>query len=79
MYVNPICYFCFFFFRLQLLLETDRMWVTNIVALCLLALVASAEEKKLSSHASTLADNSANLAFRSVNLIIIMHIMTLVT
>lgn len=40
--------------------------MTNIVALCLLAFAASAEEKKLSSHASTLAENSANLAFRSV-------------
>lgn len=49
----------------RLLSETDRMWMTNIVALCLLALAASAEDKKLSSHASTLADNSANLAFRS--------------
>ncbi|XP_037534028.1 serpin H1b [Nematolebias whitei] len=39
------------------------MWMTNIVALCLLAFTASAEEKKLSSHASTLAENSANLAF----------------
>ncbi|XP_019742949.1 serpin H1b [Hippocampus comes] len=39
------------------------MWVSNLVALCLLALAASAENKKLSSHASTLADNSANLAF----------------
>lgn len=39
--------------------------MTNVVALCLLALVASAEDKKLSSHATTLADNSANLAFRS--------------
>ncbi|KAM6988330.1 serpin H1b isoform 1-T2 [Tautogolabrus adspersus] len=39
------------------------MWMTNIVALCLLALVASAEDKKLSSHATTMADNSANLAF----------------
>uniref|UniRef100_A0A8C4E9N8 Serpin H1 n=1 Tax=Dicentrarchus labrax TaxID=13489 RepID=A0A8C4E9N8_DICLA len=39
------------------------MWMTNIVALCLLALMASAEDKKLSSHATTLADNSANLAF----------------
>lgn len=39
------------------------MWVTNCVALCLLALAASAQDKKLSSHASTLADNSANLAF----------------
>ncbi|KAM9358604.1 serpin H1b [Symphorus nematophorus] len=39
------------------------MWLTNVVALCLLTLVASAEDKKLSSHATTLADNSANLAF----------------
>ncbi|XP_062242670.1 serpin H1b isoform X2 [Platichthys flesus] len=39
------------------------MWVTNFAALWLLSLVASAEEKKLSSHAITLADNSANLAF----------------
>ncbi|XP_054649606.1 serpin H1b isoform X2 [Dunckerocampus dactyliophorus] len=40
------------------------MWLSNvIVAFCLLALPASAEDKKLSSHASTLADNSANLAF----------------
>ncbi|XP_037632246.1 serpin H1b [Sebastes umbrosus] len=39
------------------------MWMTNVVVLCLLALVVSAEEKKLSSHATTLADNSANLAF----------------
>ncbi|KAM9732995.1 serpin H1b isoform 1-T2 [Menidia menidia] len=39
------------------------MWMTNIVALCLLAVMASAEDKKLSSHATTLADNSANLAF----------------
>lgn len=41
------------------------MWMTNIVALCLLGLMASAEDKKLSSHATTLADTSANLAFRS--------------
>lgn len=47
----------------QLLLDTDRMWMTNVVALCLLGLVACAEDKKLSSHATTLADNSANLAF----------------
>ncbi|KAK5868424.1 hypothetical protein PBY51_009442 [Eleginops maclovinus] len=39
------------------------MWMTSIVTLCLLALAASAEEKKLSSHATTLADKSANLAF----------------
>ncbi|XP_010789566.1 serpin H1b [Notothenia coriiceps] len=43
------------------------MWMTNVVALCLLALVASAEDKKLSSHATTLADNSANLAFSLYN------------
>lgn len=42
----------------------NRMWMTTAVALCLLAFVASAEDKKLSSHANTLADNSANLAFR---------------
>ncbi|KPP68179.1 serpin H1 precursor-like [Scleropages formosus] len=46
-----------------LLTLTKTMWVTNFVALCLLATSASGEEKKLSSHASTLADNSANLAF----------------
>lgn len=59
--------FCFWPFHrlLQLLLETGRMWMTNFVALCLLVLMASAEDKKLSSHATTLADNSANLAFRS--------------
>ncbi|XP_061682972.1 serpin H1b [Syngnathoides biaculeatus] len=39
------------------------MWVSNLVALCLLALAASAEDKKLSGHASTMADKSANLAF----------------
>ncbi|KAJ7990636.1 hypothetical protein DPEC_G00302450 [Dallia pectoralis] len=38
------------------------MWATNVVALCLLALAASAEDKKLSSHATTIADQSANLA-----------------
>lgn len=52
--------------RVQLLLETDRMWMTNIVGLCLLALVASAEDVKLSTHATTLADKSTNLAFRFV-------------
>lgn len=57
----------FFALRLLLLhLETDRMWMTSIVALFLLALGASAEDKKLSVHATTLADNSANLAFRLV-------------
>ncbi|XP_077468032.1 serpin H1b [Stigmatopora argus] len=39
------------------------MWVRILVALCLLALATSAEEKKLSGHAFTLADNSVNLAF----------------
>ncbi|XP_061638158.1 serpin H1b [Phyllopteryx taeniolatus] len=39
------------------------MWVSNLVALCLLAFTASAEDKKLSGHASTMADNSARLAF----------------
>lgn len=38
--------------------------MANIVVLSLLALLASAEDKKLSNHATTLADNSANLAFR---------------
>ncbi|XP_003968301.2 serpin H1b [Takifugu rubripes] len=39
------------------------MRAANIVVLSLLALLASAEDKKLSNHATTLADNSANLAF----------------
>ncbi|KAG7278515.1 hypothetical protein CRUP_004124 [Coryphaenoides rupestris] len=39
------------------------MWMTSVVALCLLALGASAEDKKLSSHATLLADKTANLAF----------------
>lgn len=39
------------------------MWLTNAVAFILVALATSAEEPKLSSHATTLADNSANLAF----------------
>ncbi|XP_006627785.1 serpin H1b [Lepisosteus oculatus] len=39
------------------------MWVTKLVALSLLAALATAEEKKLSSHASMLADTSASLAF----------------
>ncbi|KAM6945903.1 serpin H1b [Aplochiton taeniatus] len=38
------------------------MWVTNLVALCLLVLAASGEDKKLSSHATALADGSTNLA-----------------
>lgn len=66
---SPCNFVVFFPLRLlQLFLETDRMWLRNVVALCLLALAASAEDKKLSSHATTLADNSANLAFRSVTL-----------
>ncbi|XP_053363919.1 serpin H1b [Clarias gariepinus] len=39
------------------------MWVTNLVTLCLLAVASSAEEKKLSSHATSLADTSSHLAF----------------
>lgn len=44
------------------------MWVTNLAALVLLATAASAAtsasaDKVLSSHATILADNSANLAF----------------
>lgn len=46
------------------------MWLTNCVALCLLALAASAQDKKLSSHASALADHSANLAFRCVDAVL---------
>nr|XP_023656871.1 serpin H1-like [Paramormyrops kingsleyae]XP_023656872.1 serpin H1-like [Paramormyrops kingsleyae] len=38
------------------------MWVTKVAALCLMVASATAE-KKLSKHAATLADNSANLAF----------------
>ncbi len=37
------------------------MWVSNVVLLCLLATVSG--NKTLSSHASILADNSANMAF----------------
>lgn len=48
---------------LQLPQEKDRMWMTNFVAVCLLATLASAEDKALSSHATLLAENSANLAF----------------
>ncbi|XP_047676935.1 serpin H1b isoform X1 [Tachysurus fulvidraco] len=43
--------------------DKARMWVTNVVALCLMAVVSSAEEKKLSSHAISLADTSSHLAF----------------
>lgn len=37
------------------------MWMTSVV-LCLMALMTSAEDKKLSSHATTLAENTFNLA-----------------
>lgn len=40
------------------------MRMISIVTVCLLALGAFAQDKKLSSYATTLADNSANLAFR---------------
>ncbi|XP_043927078.1 serpin H1 [Protopterus annectens] len=39
------------------------MWVIRFVALCFLAAPATSEDKKLSKHATTLADNSASLAF----------------
>ncbi|KAG9333353.1 hypothetical protein JZ751_012762 [Albula glossodonta] len=40
------------------------MWVANVAALCLLVVaMVYGEEAKLSSHATTLADNSASLAF----------------
>ncbi|CAL8344750.1 unnamed protein product [Arctogadus glacialis] len=39
------------------------MWMTSVLALCLLAPLASADDRKLSSHATLLADNSADLAF----------------
>ncbi|XP_034557568.1 serpin H1b [Notolabrus celidotus] len=39
------------------------MWMTHVVAFCLLVLVAFAEDKKLSSHATTLAGKSVDLAF----------------
>ncbi|XP_076832561.1 serpin H1b [Brachyhypopomus gauderio] len=39
------------------------MWVGSLIALCLLAVASSADVKKLSSHASSLADTSSNLAF----------------
>ncbi|XP_067102835.1 serpin H1b [Osmerus mordax] len=39
------------------------MWVRNLIALSVLALAATGEDKKLSSHATKLADNSADLAF----------------
>ncbi|KAJ8280885.1 hypothetical protein GJAV_G00060460 [Gymnothorax javanicus] len=42
------------------------MWAANMATLCLLAILAgmaAGEEGKLSSHATSLAENSANLAF----------------
>lgn len=39
------------------------MWVSNLMALCLVAVAVSGEDKKLSSHATSMADTSANLAF----------------
>lgn len=39
------------------------MWLTELVALCLLGLASAAEDKKLSSHAAALADTSTDLAF----------------
>lgn len=38
------------------------MWVTDLAVLCLLALAASGEDKKLSSHATALAESSTSLA-----------------
>ena len=62
---------CLFFFLfsiflrlLRLLLLTGKRKMISIVVISLLALLASADNKKLSNHATTLADNSANLAFR---------------
>lgn len=37
--------------------------MTNLVALCMLILAASGDDKKLSGHATTLAGNTAHLAF----------------
>lgn len=39
------------------------MWLRNLIALSVLALAATGEDKKLSSYATKLADNSADLAF----------------
>lgn len=62
--MNTLFFFLSIFLRLRFaLLETEKM-LTSIVALSFLALLASAENKKLSNHATALADNSANLAFR---------------
>lgn len=51
-------------FRLPLLPEhIASMWVSSLIALCLVAIAVSGEDKKLSSHATSVADSSANLAF----------------
>ncbi|XP_036380393.1 serpin H1-like [Megalops cyprinoides] len=39
------------------------MWLTNLVALCLLVAATTNGDKKLSNHATSMADNSASLAF----------------
>ncbi|XP_030632987.1 serpin H1b [Chanos chanos] len=39
------------------------MWAAKLAALCLLAVAVSGEEKKMSSHATSMADKSTNLAF----------------
>ncbi|XP_051521506.1 serpin H1-like isoform X2 [Myxocyprinus asiaticus] len=39
------------------------MWVSKLIALCLLAVAVSGEDNKLSSHATSMADTSVNLAF----------------
>ncbi|KAF4104233.1 serpin H1b isoform X2 [Onychostoma macrolepis] len=39
------------------------MLVSNLIALCLLAVAVSSEDKKLSPHATSMADTSTNLAF----------------
>ncbi|KTF83023.1 hypothetical protein cypCar_00028903 [Cyprinus carpio] len=50
--------------RLSLLPKnTASMLVSNLIALCLLAVAVSGEDKKLSPHATSMADTSANLAF----------------
>ncbi|XP_051963694.1 serpin H1b [Xyrauchen texanus] len=39
------------------------MWVSKLIALCLLAVAVSGKDNKLSSHATSMADTSMNLAF----------------
>ncbi|XP_026082345.1 serpin H1-like [Carassius auratus] len=39
------------------------MFVSNFIALCLLAVAVSGQDKKMSPHATSMADTSANLAF----------------